>query len=410
MGDWSGKAVLVTGGTRGIGLAIGKAFGALGADVVLTHRWGSADEDAIRRQFADLSAPVPSIVEADAGSDEDLDALLELLRPKIDRIELFVSNVAVVQRGDGNFQERALRQSMRWSTWPLKRYVEAIAEAFGEPPRRVVALSSDGHEHFYPGYGYVAASKAALETLCLQMLQRFPSMQCNVVRSRQVHTTSFDEIFGEGARELIARFEPFDLSAETVAETVVALSSGRLDACTGEVIVIDRGATFGDNLVFTGPILLGEATPEFEPVRPTPVTHVQWLDAGVPRPAQDRWPGVTFVGDEEPADAVVAGIDWRAAGEEAIALLTGRLQALRDGGVRPRYAIQIDLGSELSPECAASRSVGRYFDAWRLQEDFRLNFVDVRGAADLATDAVVALTSGQLDALRGQVIRLKERP
>ena len=72
----AGRCVLVTGGTRGIGLATGLAFGRLGASAVLTHRWGSADEDAIRVAFAEAGAPEPDIVEADAGHGPDLDALL----------------------------------------------------------------------------------------------------------------------------------------------------------------------------------------------------------------------------------------------------------------------------------------------------------------------------------------------
>ena len=47
--DYNGKAVLVTGGTMGIGLATGLAFGRNGAQVYLTHAWGSADEDEVRR-------------------------------------------------------------------------------------------------------------------------------------------------------------------------------------------------------------------------------------------------------------------------------------------------------------------------------------------------------------------------
>ena len=42
-----GKAVLITGGTDGIGRACGLLFARQGAHVYLTHRWGSADEDAL---------------------------------------------------------------------------------------------------------------------------------------------------------------------------------------------------------------------------------------------------------------------------------------------------------------------------------------------------------------------------
>ena len=51
LNDLRGKTVLITGGTRGIGLATGLAFGREGAVCTLTHRWGSADENDIRRRF-----------------------------------------------------------------------------------------------------------------------------------------------------------------------------------------------------------------------------------------------------------------------------------------------------------------------------------------------------------------------
>ena len=64
----AGKAVVITGGTKGIGLACGLAFGQVGARTYLTHRWGSADEDELRRRFAEVGAPEPVIVEADVSN------------------------------------------------------------------------------------------------------------------------------------------------------------------------------------------------------------------------------------------------------------------------------------------------------------------------------------------------------
>ena len=48
---FSQKIVLITGGTQGLGKAIGFEFAALGATTYLTHRWGSADEDELRAEF-----------------------------------------------------------------------------------------------------------------------------------------------------------------------------------------------------------------------------------------------------------------------------------------------------------------------------------------------------------------------
>ena len=47
----SRQSILITGGTRGLGRAIGLAFAAAGADVVLTHRWGSVDEESLVSEF-----------------------------------------------------------------------------------------------------------------------------------------------------------------------------------------------------------------------------------------------------------------------------------------------------------------------------------------------------------------------
>ncbi len=99
--DFTNKAVVITGGTKGIGRAIGLAFGRHGAQVYLTHRWSSADENELRAAFAAAGAPEPAIVEADVSADEDTEALLEQVKKRHDRVEVFVSNVVSVQPTDG---------------------------------------------------------------------------------------------------------------------------------------------------------------------------------------------------------------------------------------------------------------------------------------------------------------------
>ena len=54
--DMKDKAVLITGGTKGIGLATALQFAKAGAKLYLTYKWGSADNQEIFNQFEKIHA------------------------------------------------------------------------------------------------------------------------------------------------------------------------------------------------------------------------------------------------------------------------------------------------------------------------------------------------------------------
>jgi len=51
--DLRGKTALITGGTMGIGLETALALAGAGAECVLSYKWGTANEDAVRARFRD---------------------------------------------------------------------------------------------------------------------------------------------------------------------------------------------------------------------------------------------------------------------------------------------------------------------------------------------------------------------
>src|SRR5688572_23273370 len=146
MNDLRGKAVLITGGTMGIGLATALAFAREGAVCTLTHKWGTADEDDVRRRFEEEYLRPPRIIQADVSREEDTVKVLEEMRTHHTHIEAFISNVSValVVQDLEDYNKRSLFKSIEYSSWPLFAYPQKIKQVFGKYPRYVVGLSSGG--------------------------------------------------------------------------------------------------------------------------------------------------------------------------------------------------------------------------------------------------------------------------
>ena len=135
----------------------------------------------------------------------------------------------------------------------MYQYADEIRKRFGRWPRYVVGLSSGGPDHYYKNYDFVASSKAVMETLCRYMTYRLfeEDIRINVVRSRLVRTESLRATFGRDFEQFAERYNmnrQFIPESE-VANAILALCSGLMDGVKGQVLMVDRGTTFFDNLM-----------------------------------------------------------------------------------------------------------------------------------------------------------------
>jgi len=253
--DFTDKGVLITGGTQGIGLAMGLTFGRLGARVHLTHKWGSADEAAIRAQFAEAGAPEPRIHEADVAEKGDTKALMEALHQEHEQLEVFISNVAFAQITGAleTYKKRSLLTSLGYTAWPFVGYLQQMHKTFGKYPRYAVGLSSDGVENYYPGYDFVAVSKKVMEVFCRYVNEHLwdEDIRINVLRSRPVETASLEATFGAEFAPFLRKYggDHYLIQPQEVADAVLALCSGLMDGVSGQVLLLDRGVCFENNLM-----------------------------------------------------------------------------------------------------------------------------------------------------------------
>lgn len=250
-----GQVVLVTGGTRGIGLATALAFGRCGAQCVVTYRWGTVPPEEVMQTFADEGLIPPLVIEANAASGSDTEALVARLADKVGPVSVFISNAAnaVVVREMKDYDRRAFLRTIEASTWPTFDLFKAHQAKFGHYPRNTVVMSSDGPDRFALGYDFVGASKAALEALCRYASHRLAPLgaRLNVLRSRGVRTESLEEVFGTEMLDFAEKMTGGEdgMAAQDVAGVAVALCSGWLDGMNGQVVTADNGGAFRDNIM-----------------------------------------------------------------------------------------------------------------------------------------------------------------
>jgi len=246
--DMSGSAVVVTGGTRGLGKAIGLEFARAGASVTLTHRWGSADEAALRDEFRRAGLADPQIVESDASDPDATRALMKDVRRRTPRLAAVISNVAFTKkvREFEDLKRESLELSLRYSTWPIVDLLAAARESFGVYPRYAVAVSTDGGSVCHPGYDMAGIAKAALETLCRYLALRLRSegVRVNAIRPGLVDTPSSRAMFGDAVLDTpVPHRDELLIDPRAVGRACVALCSGLMDSVSGQVIGVDEAVS-----------------------------------------------------------------------------------------------------------------------------------------------------------------------
>lgn len=160
--DLTGRAVLVTGGSRGLGLELAREFGARRARVAICAR----ETAALERARADLSARgVETLaVAADVGDSGQVGALVRDVVERFGRLDVLVNNAGIIQVGPMETMtlsdyEEAMR-SMFWAAVYTTR--AALPHMRAQGGGRIVNIASIGAKISVPHLLPYSAAKFAL--------------------------------------------------------------------------------------------------------------------------------------------------------------------------------------------------------------------------------------------------------
>ncbi|MCC6438110.1 MAG: 3-oxoacyl-[acyl-carrier-protein] reductase [Acidimicrobiales bacterium] len=236
------RTVLVTGGNRGIGLAIARRFAADGHRVAITYR---------------SAAPEPGVlphgvlaVAADVTSAEQVDAAFAAVEEAFGPVEIVVSNAGitrdtlVLRMSEDDFTS-VLDANLTGGFRVAKRAVRSMMrQRYG----RIVFISSVVGLVGQAGQANYAASKAGLSGMARSLAREFASrnITVNVVAPGPIATDMTDAL-NDAQKQAITDAVPVGRfgSAEEVADAVAFLASDRAGYITGIVVPVDGGMTMG---------------------------------------------------------------------------------------------------------------------------------------------------------------------
>jgi gluconate 5-dehydrogenase len=94
--DLSGKVALITGGTHGIGMAIGKVLGQAGAKICVND---ISDEklESCKAEYAESGIDV-YVLKFDVTNEDDVDAGISKIEAEVGDIDILVNNAGIIKR------------------------------------------------------------------------------------------------------------------------------------------------------------------------------------------------------------------------------------------------------------------------------------------------------------------------
>jgi 3-oxoacyl-[acyl-carrier protein] reductase len=250
--DLSGRRTLVTGASRGFGLAVAAAFAAAGADVTMCARDAAILASAREAVAAAATGSQVLAIPADVTDPAHLARVVDASVAEIGPIDVLVSSAGVygpkgaIHETDMEAWADAIRINLMGTVLACRAVLPSMLREGRESRGKIILLSGGGATKPMPNLSAYAASKAAVvrfgETLAEEV--RDSGIDVNAVAPGALNTRLLDEILEAGPDAVGRSFYEASLRQKETGGTPLSrgadlcafLASSASDGITGKLI------------------------------------------------------------------------------------------------------------------------------------------------------------------------------
>ena len=243
--DLSGKAAVVTGGSRGIGKAIALRLADQGADICFSYR---GNEEAAKQTVGEIEGKNRKAiaVQADVTQPEAAEALVKAALDAFGKVDILVNNAGItrddlIMRMKPEDWRDVLETNLFGAFWTLKAVTRPMLRAKGG---RIINITSVSGQAGQIGQANYSSAKAGLIGLTKASARELGSrgITVNAVAPGFVLTELTQDLNADIQRQIndrtpLGRFG----TVEEVAYAVAFLASDEAAYITGQVLAVDGG-------------------------------------------------------------------------------------------------------------------------------------------------------------------------
>jgi NAD(P)-dependent dehydrogenase (short-subunit alcohol dehydrogenase family) len=248
MNRFSGKIVLITGGSTGIGLATAEAFAREGAIPVIASRRADVGEKIVA--LLQLQGAKASFFQTDVSIEAEVKRLLEQIIARYGRLDIAFNNAgqegtrgAVNEMSETDW-DATIGVNLK-GTWLSMKY--EIQQMLAQGRGVIVNIAANLAYVGLPQMGAYSAAKAGILALTrVAALETIGSgIRINAVSPGPVGTPMAERVFGslENQQHVLSSVIPIGRAGlpEEIAEAVLWLSSSEASFMVGQDIILDGG-------------------------------------------------------------------------------------------------------------------------------------------------------------------------